>query len=148
MTKVNRFTPPPHPPTFHNFWLPCAQNTGFHIHVHTVKPAEPPTTATPPTHTHTPHTSQYVTLLLFSWLKEVISPIQRVPFLTTSVLSLLVAVSTFSFLLIPLSLTLSASCMLVSAAVFLIKWRIHREMGISFRALHSSPSCLHSWITG
>lgn len=44
---------------------------------------------------------------------------------------------TFSFLLF--SLTPSASCMLVSAAVFLIKRQIHRETGISFRALHSSP---------
>lgn len=36
-------------------------------------------------------------------------------------------------------------CMLVSAAVFLIKWRIHRKMGISFRALYSPPSpvCAH-----
>lgn len=117
--------------TFHKFLFPCVWNSGCHTHTHTVRHPDP--LLGPP---------QYVTIPLFCRLKEVISSNSaRAPFITTTVPSLLVPVSTFPFLLIPLRA-------LVSAAVFLIKWGIHREMGISFTALHSSPSCLHSWITG
>lgn len=73
--------------TFRKFLFPCAWNSGCHTHTHTVRHPDP--LLGPP---------QYVTIPLFCPLKEVISSNSaRAPFITTTVPSLLVPVSTFLF---------------------------------------------------